>query len=294
MRWAGTNAVIGVACVACLAARAQDLSPAAVAPDPGGKLLYVACSTTNLALAVDAADGRIARQMSVPSPSGLAVSKGKLYVTCAASAGSVVVIDLSTGRITTRIPVGHTPMAPILHPNGKALYVCNRFDNSVSMIDLGVLREVKRIPVNREPVAASITPDGKYLFVANHLHNGRSDADQVAACVTVIDTVSAKVAKNITLPNGSGLLRGVCVSPDGKHVAVTHLLSRFNVPTTQIDRGWINNNALTILDIGRLEVLNTVLLDDIDRGAANPCHCSVNSSLVPWRKSKTSCSLPGA
>jgi hypothetical protein len=78
------------------------------------------------------------------------------------------------------------------------------------------------------------------------------------------------VSADLTLPNGSTLLRGVAVSPDGKYAAVTHVLGRFNLPTTQLDRGWVYTNALTLVDLAKSALLNTVLLDNIDRGAANP------------------------
>jgi mono/diheme cytochrome c family protein len=119
-------------------------------------------------------------------------------------------------------------------------------------------------------VAAAITPDGKLLFVANHLPAGRSDQDVVAAAVSVINTGARTVLKHIPLPSGSTLLRGVCVSPDGRFVAVTHVLARFNLPTTQIERGWIMSNALSLIDVARMKLLNTVLLDNISSGAANP------------------------
>jgi hypothetical protein len=69
---------------------------------------------------------------------------------------------------------------------------------------------------------------------------------------------------------GSSLLNDLRISPDGKHAVVTHMLARFHLPTTQLDRGWINTNAKTLIDLGRMEVLNTVLLDTVDRGAAYP------------------------
>jgi mono/diheme cytochrome c family protein len=42
------------------------------------------------------------------------------------------------------------------------------------------------------------------------------------------------------------------------------------VPTTQLERGWINTNAISIIDAGRKRLIETVLLDDVDSGAANP------------------------
>ena len=92
----------------------------------------------------------------------------------------------------------------------------------------------------------------------------------MSARVTVIDTAKRAAIKQIPLPDGSTLLRGICVSPDGKFACVTHSLGRYNLPTSQSEHGWINNNALSILDLRTLGRLNTVLLDEPDNGAANP------------------------
>jgi mono/diheme cytochrome c family protein len=65
-------------------------------------------------------------------------------------------------------------------------------------------------------------------------------------------------------------VRGLCLSPDGKYVYVVHVLARYQMPTTQLERGWMNTNALSILDAAARKLINTVLLDDVDLGAANP------------------------
>jgi len=161
-------------------------------------------------------------------------------------------------------------MALVPSPDGKRLYVCNRFNNSVSAYDAQTGREIFSVAVAREPVAAVLTPDGRLLFVANHLHTGRADADVVAAEVSVVDTTAGKEIKRIPLPNGSSLLRGVCISPDGKYVCVTHVLARFHLPATQLERGWMNTSGLSLIDVAQMKLLNTVLLDNVDSGAANP------------------------
>lgn len=256
---------------------ADYLSPTSLASSPDGKKIFIACATGNQVMKFDVATSKITRRIHVgTSPSGLAMASDgwRLYVTCAAPASTVTVIDTGHGEVCGAIPVGHTAIAPVLHPDGKTLYVCNRFDNDVSVVDLATWNEVARVPVRREPVGAAIASDGKYLLVANHLHDGRADRERVASTVTVISTAMRRVVKHIDLPNGSGLLRGICISPDGRYACVTHLLSRFQLPTTQVDRGWINSNALTLIDLLKLEALNTVLLDNIDRGAANPWACA--------------------
>jgi len=263
--------------IACRAAASEDtgadLAPIAMAASADGQRLFIACAAANRVLVLDAASTAVTRVINVTgSPSGLALSSdgGRLYVTCAAPESTVDVIDTASGRLQNKLRAGHTAMAPVLSPASRTLYVCNRFNNDVSVIDLTEGREVARIAVSREPVAAALTPDGRWLLVANLLQTGRADVPNAAAAVSVIDTTANRVAKTIVLPNGSGLLRGIAVSPDGRVAAVTHVLSHNYLPATQVDRGWMNCNALTLLDLSRLERLGTVLLDEVDHGAANP------------------------
>ena len=212
---------------------------------------------------------------SIPMPEpplGLALSADdkQLYVTCAAPESKVCIVNTAKSKNIETIPVGHTAMAPVLGPKGKTLYACNRFNNSISAIDLVSRKEKRQVPVQREPVAADITKDGKFLLVANHLPAGRADVENVAAEVSVIDVATDKVIKELKLPNGSGSLNDIRVSPDGKFAVVTHIVSGFNWSANQVNFGWMNANALTIIDLTKMKVHYTLLLDEPQRGAANP------------------------
>ena len=258
-----------------LAAAPKDnyLSPTALAATRDGKTLFIACATANRVLVLDTASRKIKATVAMPaSPLGLALAPDdtRLYVTCAAPNSKVCIVDVARNKTVGTLTAGHTAMAPVLSPDGNTLYVCNRFNNDVSVFDVRARKELRRVPVAREPVAAAVTADGKFLLVANLLPTGRSDADTVAAVVSVIDTAAGRVVKELPLPNGSGSLNDLRVSPDGKFAVVSHVLSRFHLPTTQLDRGWLNTNAKTIIDLARMEILNTVLLDTVDSGAANP------------------------
>ncbi len=255
------------------AAAPSYLSPTALAASSDGQLLYVACATAGQVAVFDTTTRKIARTIAVPdSPVGLALAPDgrTLYVTCAAPESTVCVVDTAKAKVTAKIPAGHTTLAPVLSPDGKTLFVCNRFDNEVAFIELASHKTVRRVRVPREPIAAAVTPDGKFLFVANHLHAGRADVDVVASSVSIIDVATGKVCQEIALPNGSTLVREVRVSPDGKHAVVAHQLSRFHLPTTQLERGWVNTSAASLIDVASLKLVNTVLLDNIDAGAANP------------------------
>ena len=249
------------------------LSPSALVADNQTKTLYIAQAAAKQVAVFDIAAGRVTKKYSLPDmPSGLAISADRscLYVTCASAKGQVQVINLQTGNIYHTLPAGQTPMAPMLSPDGKTLYVCNRFSNNVSVIDITVRKELTRIPVQREPVAAALTLNGTFLFVANHLPAGAADRGDIAAAVSVINTMTNKVVDTIRLPNGATGLHGICISPDDRYAYVTHILARYTVPTTQLERGWINTNALSIIDVQNKQLIDTVLLDDVDNGAANP------------------------
>ncbi len=265
-------AAVFALCV-CPSFAAPWCSPTAIAADAKGRTLYIACGTANQVQVFDTASQRITRTISIPSPaSGLALSTAGdvLYVTCPTAKSTVRVIDTASGRIIASIPAGHTALAPVLSPDGATLYVLNRFNDDLSVIDVASRKETARIRTTREPTDAAITPDGKHLVVANALPVGRADVPPVAAEVSIIDTSSRSVSASIKLPNGSTSLHGVRVSPDGRYACTTHILSRYFLPSTQIERGWIQTNAITLIEMEHGTRVATVLLDEVDRGAANP------------------------
>jgi len=195
-------------------------SPLAVVPAPSGSSVLVAEYTGRSVAEVSLDSNTVRRRLAVAlPPTGLAVDPVRrvLYVTGEAPQGRVLVIGLDTGRLAGTLTVGHTPVAPVLNPDGKMLYVCNRFNHSVSFLDVASARETARIGVLREPVASALSPDGRVLVVADHLPAMPANQGLVAAAVSLIDTADRRVLAHLTLPDGSTSLRGVCVAPDGKH-----------------------------------------------------------------------------
>jgi len=252
---------------------ADYLSPVALVASKDGKRLYVAEVTAKQVATVDLESGRPTNSWKLPQePSGLAIAPdgSRLFVTAGGSEGKVYPIDLKKNTIMAPIATGHTPMAPVISADGQTLYVCNRFQNEVQVIDLVSGKTSAHIGVTREPVAAVLSLDGKSLFVANHLPAGAANVDRMTSAIDVIDTASGKVATSITLPNGAIDLRGMCLSPDGKIVYVPSIFARFMVPTTQIERGWMNTHALNLIDVEKRVLRHSILLDDVDLGAANP------------------------
>jgi mono/diheme cytochrome c family protein len=152
----------------------------------------------------------------------------------------------------------------------QILYVCNRFENTIGVWDLRAGRQRTRIPVLREPIAAALSPDERVLAVANHLPEGPANDVAVSAAVTLVDTAARTVRRHVRLPSGSTALQGIAIPPSGRFAAVVHSLARFQVPTTQLEHGWMNVAALSLIDLEQGELALTVLLDEPRRGAANP------------------------
>ncbi|NQV34242.1 MAG: YncE family protein, partial [Phycisphaeraceae bacterium] len=233
------------------AADITTLSPSAIVATSDPDTLIIAESDAKRLAFVTRTSGQIADHVSLAfAPSGLCLSadQNRLYVTGGGENGKVLALNLTTHKVERTTSLGHTPVAPVLSLDGKTLYVCNTYNNNVAVIRTRDLKLRTHIPVDREPVAAQLSQDGTSLFVLNLLPSMRADLDYTGAALSVINTRQKKVSTSIAMPNGTIHLRGICLSPDGQYAYVTHILSRYTVPTSQLQRGWINTNAVTVID----------------------------------------------
>jgi YVTN family beta-propeller protein len=261
---------------------ATYLGPSALVVSKDNKTLYVACSDARQVTWVDLTSGTVTRRIPVcADPTGLVLTPdgSKLIVTCAAPKSTILVLGAAEGQVLAAIPAGHTAGGPAISPDGARLYVCNRFDGDVSVIDLAGGKELRRVAAVREPIAAAVTPDGAAVLVANHLANTRADAGfsgDVSPVVTVIDT-QTQTTTTIALSHGASSVRGLCISPDGSHAFLTHLLSNFQMVPFRVDMGWINTNVISIIDLRQRKVVGTIGLDELSLGAGNPWDVAITA-----------------
>lgn len=263
----------------------EYLSPTEVIPHPSGESVFVVLHTANRVVRLDLASASVMTEYPIGyRPTGAAVSPdgGRLYITDDQPDGSAWGFEVESGIPTVRIEAGHSPTSPVLLEQGKTLAVCNRFDNSIAFIDLESEKILSTVAVAREPIAAAAGPDGRFLVVANHLPVGPANTGFIAAEITILHVATKSVVGSVTLPNGATSLRDLCISPDGRFAYVTHILARYHLPATQLDRGWMNTNAVSIIDIENRTLLNTFLLDNVDLGAANPwgIECTPDGALL--------------
>ena len=220
-------------------------------------------------VALYSADGkeRLKAWKTNEPPTGVVTDGKWLYITTSQNCGGVEFINTQTDEIYF-IETGRGACAPVLNAQQTLLYVCNKYATTVTEIELKTRKIVRTVKVLRQPNQAVIDQDGRYLFVINHLPMGRANVDKVAAAVSVIDLKTFQRINDIMLENGSNALRGATISPDGKYLLITHNLGRYQVPTSQLQQGWMNTNALSLIQISTLTYGGAVLLDEPDRGAA--------------------------
>lgn len=250
-------------------------SPFDLAMAPDGGTLWVSDRTAGKVVGLRIAGGKMEKQAEIGvggKPAGLALNPAGDTLYVADSGGrTVAVVGLAKRKVIARINVGVRPTGLALARRSQRLFVCNAASNDVSVVDTGKLQEVRRIRVAREPTEVAITPDERTVVVTNALPITPATEPTSSAEVSLIDARTLQVRAAPRLPAGGTNVRGVAVSPDGRWAYVVHMVARFNIPPTQLQRGWVNTSALSLIDLQQGTIHTTVLLDDLAEGAADPC-----------------------
>ena len=255
--------------------RSAYRSPLDVAFSPNGSVVAVSDHTGAALVLIDASSGRVKNEVKLRGrPSGVAWSDdGKSVYVAERGAGSVAVVD-AAGRVTRRLNVGPWPFS-VAAVRGRLL-VTDFATSAVHVVDTAGGQEKARIGVTREPCCVAVTPDRKLAVVGNRLPAGDASRPSVTADVSLIDLDALTLRATIDLPPNSMNVHGLAVSPDGRWAYVVHNLARAMLPTEQIEYGWINANALSILDLAAARWYATVLLDETVEGLANPWGAAVS------------------
>jgi len=252
------------------------LSPGSVVADRASQRLYVACETAGAILVFDANDDKVVARYALEQVRRVALTPDgrRLFATAGEAKGMLHEINPATGSIIRSLPAGHTPDALTVSPDGKTLYYCNRFSRGdqkdIHALDLASGRITHSAKAVREPAALCLSKDGKTLWVGNDLPIMPANSQHVFAVLNVFDSATLAPVATLDLPSGAFAVRDAVMSPDGRYCFVTHSIGRFTVPTTHLDRGWINTSAVSVFDVAARTFVNAVLLDDTVRGAANP------------------------
>jgi DNA-binding beta-propeller fold protein YncE/mono/diheme cytochrome c family protein len=246
-------------------------SPFDLAFSPNGKRVAVSDRTAGVLYIIEPSSDRAAKTIALQGkPSGVAWTPNGTIVVAEYDAGTVAEVDAASGKVVRRIRVGPKPIGVAVAAKRNLLIVCDYGLHFVSIVDLKSGKERKRIPAVRQPCFAAITPDGRTAVVGNLIPFGPANDPASAAIITLIDLETLEKTKDIALLEGSSNVRRIAISPDGKWAYVAHTRGNVALPTSQIERGWVNTNVMTLIDLEKKERFATVLLDYLTEGAADP------------------------
>jgi DNA-binding beta-propeller fold protein YncE len=255
-------------------------SPFDLAFSPDGRTLAVSDRTAGRLYILDAQAGPGGANDHSPVPAreiplrgqpmGVAWQGDGRVVVSEYDADTVAEVDAKTGDVLRRFSIGPKPVGLAVASKKGLLVVCDYGLHAVAIVDLKTGRERSRSSCGRHPYFVAVTPDEALAVVGNLIPSGPATDPASSAVISLIDLDTGKNVKNIPLPASSSNVRQVRVSADGRWAYVVHTQGRTTLPTTQVERGWINTNALSMIDLTGRELYATVLLDTISEGAADP------------------------
>jgi DNA-binding beta-propeller fold protein YncE len=149
-------------------------------------------------------------------PRSLAVSTDDSRLLVTDNDLGVSVIDTRSGSLTSRITLPADSKAVTLSPDGTRAYVCRSDQCDLVAIDTGTGRTVAGpVRMGHNPDSLALSGDGSRLYAATSL------PDDV---LRAIDTRTLKTIGGHA-PLGLGPHFNVAISPDGRRVYVTLLLT---------------------------------------------------------------------
>lgn len=200
-----------------------------------------------------------------------------IWAVCDGVGGALCELDGKDLSVLSQTNLGHTPSAVLFNKQSGSLWTTQRYNNELWEVSPKTKEVVSRIEVGREPVDLLAFAHDSLLLVANNLPEMSSLTYPIACQLDIVDVNAKKVTKRLQLPNGSTDVKAMATDSKGRYAYVVHLLARYQLPTNQVDRGWMSTNALSIIDLSTQEVENTVLLDTPQKGAANPWNIALSA-----------------
>lgn len=251
----------------------------AVAFSPDGEQIAATDYTAGALAVIDRSTGKLVKRIPLEGKvTGLAYSADGRHIYAAEfEQRRVAEIDIAQATVTRRFEVGPYPEGLATAPERRLLLVAEWGADQLRAIDLGTGETRAVMVAVRQPFRIAVSPDESRAMVSNVLPAGRATAEDYGAVVSLYDLATLSKQGDVKLPVGSSAVRGVAIGPEGKRGYVVHTLGRYHVPTSQVDRGWVNTNALSVIDLAEAECVATVLLDQPMRGAADPWGLAVSA-----------------
>jgi len=224
-------------------------SPINIAVSGDGSRLYITAQDGNLLIVSDAATGKVLNKIPVGNkPHSVILDKaGKYAYVSNQWSDNVSVIDLSTNEIVDTLATGNGPAGLSLSSDEKSLYVVNSYSSNLTVIDLASGIEVKRLTTGNNPTGAQLSPDGKELYVTARRAIITPYGEPLTTELTVVNDKTRRI-KNYLRVDNAYLMENVAFTPSGDLAFVTLIRPKNLLPTIQVERGWMMNHGIGIIE----------------------------------------------
>jgi YVTN family beta-propeller protein len=246
-------------------------SPLNVAVSADGKFLFVVAEESNELLIVDRKRRKVTQEIEVgirPHSVTLSLDGRTAYVSNQWS-DNVSVIDLASGLVRDNLKTANGPAGIALSPDGQTLFAVNSYSSDISVIDLETGTERKRLTAGNDPTGLQANPDGSMLFTTSRRTLSKPFDDSIRCELTVINTGSQRVAERKNIRAGY-LMENIAFTPSGDLAIMPVIRPKNNVPTIQVERGWMMTEGIAIIELKPEGRIAQLLLDEPNAYYADP------------------------
>jgi YVTN family beta-propeller protein len=174
--------------------------------DSANGQLVVAHMNDNAVLVLSLADGSVKKLLpNIPTPRGVAVGDGKIFVTSTPS--KLVIIDAGTLNELARVDTGSSPDGDAFDPDDKIVGVSDQGDGALSLIANSGTGTRTPVPLGTETGNVVYDASRKQFWITVVKSSGPN-------VLVEVDPKAATVTTTIPLP-GCGGAHGLRLHPDG-------------------------------------------------------------------------------
>jgi len=256
---------------------ARYYSPLNLAVSHDGKFIYVVAEDGNSLLVVNTARNKVTEEIPVGlHPHSVIIDRSgdKAYVSNQWS-DNVSVIDLKNEEVIDTIKTGGGPAGLALSANEKFLYSVNSFSSDISVIDLSTGEETKRLTAGNNPTGIGKSPDGSLLYVTSRRTLSAPYGDTVFCELTGISDKNQRISQRRDIKSAY-LMENVEFTPSGDLAIFPLIRPKNNVPTVQVEKGWMMTEGIGIVENKPSGRIIQLLLDEPNAYYADPFDIAIS------------------
>jgi len=246
-------------------------SPFNLAVSKDGRNLYVVAEEGNALLVVNTEKQKVTDKIDVGNhPHSVVLSEdGSTAFVSNQWSDNVSVINLSGFVVTDTLKTGSGPAGLAISADGKYLYAVNSFSSDLSVIDLSTGMEQKRLTAGNNPTGVQISPDGSQLFITSRRTLSAPFGETLRCELTVVNSDKNRVEERKDI-SSAYMMENIAFTPTGDLAIIPLIRPKNNVPTIQVEKGWMMTNGIGLVEQNHPERTVQLLLDEPNSYYADP------------------------